>query len=78
MATKKIRTLTNHPVFGQPAVLPTNVLPTIGDVLRFVWKLKCDMEQNAVGKNFKSVDTSAVIKQVVVGVSEIWKMAVED
>ena len=46
--------------------------------MRYVWKLKCDMEENAVCKNFKSVDTSSVIKQAIESVSEVWEIAVAD
>ena len=78
MATKRTRTYTNHPIFGQPSDLPANVLPTNGDVLRYVWKVKCDMEETAVGKRFKAADKNTTIKQAISIVTEKWEMAVAD
>ena len=76
--TTRTRRYTNHPIFGQPSDLPPNVLPTSGDVLRFVWKLKCDMEEADLVKQFRIAEKNIAIKQAIVAVTEKWEMAVAD
>ena len=77
MATRT-RKYTHHPIFGEPSDLPPNVLPTTGDVLRYVWKLKCDMEETNLVKQFRTADKNTTIKQTIVAVTEKWGMSVAD
>ena len=72
MAASRTRRKLEHPLFGHPSELPAYQLPTLGDVLRLVWKYKC--EDEALEKKFSS--KSDALSQAVTAVSELWETAI--
>lgn len=70
MATALTRASTDHALFGSASVLPTNKLPTKGEMLKNCWRYKCD--------EGKFADVSIIIKLAAQDCSEIWEKAIGD
>ena len=70
----KTRKKSGHALFGAPSDLPTNQLPTVGDVLRLIWKYKGE----EASTNLQFASKTEAIKQAVIDVNNIWETAVAD
>ena len=79
MAGKRTRTYTSHLIFGQPSELPSNVLPTYGDMVRLIWKHKVDeeYEEGPVTK-YRFVDKNLAINMAVSKLTNVWVEAVDN
>ena len=63
-----------HRVIGFPSLLPQNVLPTRGDVLKRIL-LSRDTEEQLQQKAFNNIPWTDIIQPVVQDLVEIWKKA---
>ena len=72
-ASRSTRKQVEHGVFGHPSYLPTSQLPTLGDVLRQVWKYKCE-EEEVTQRKF--VQKNDALNQALSDVSDLWEKAI--
>ena len=72
-ASRSTRKQVEHGVFGHPSDLPPSQLPTLGDVLRQVWKYKCE-EEEVTQRKF--VQKNDALNQALSDVSDLWEKAI--
>ena len=75
MAKRLTRNTTSHQLFGSPADLPPNQLPTIEDVLRLILKHKVE-DETASAVKFANINVA--VNKAVAYVTAFWEKAIGD